>query len=136
MSGFWNIWVWVLTLGTVVACLWLLQAFTQRPKDASKEDTTGHSWDGDLKEYNNPLPRWWLSLFWLTAVFLVVYLLVFPGLGSFAGMGGWTQITQYDAEVGCSREALRQRLRGVRWHRRPRTSRATRTPCASAATFF
>lgn len=99
MSGFWNIWVWVLTIGNVIGCMWLLQAFTQRRKDAQKEDTTGHSWDGDLKEYNNPLPRWWLTLFWLTAVFMIVYLLIFPGLGGFAGMGGWSQKSQYDAEV-------------------------------------
>ena len=99
MSGFWNIWVWVLTLGNLVACLWLLLRFTRRRKDANKEDTTGHRWDGDLREYNNPLPRWWLSLFWVTAVFMVVYLLLYPGLGNFAGFGGWTQATQYDAEV-------------------------------------
>lgn len=102
MSGFWNIWVWVLTIGNLIGCLWLLQAFTQRRKDPQKEDTTGHSWDGDLKEYNNPLPRWWLSLFWLTAVFMVAYLIIFPGLGGFGGLGGWTQKAQYEAEVAAA----------------------------------
>ncbi len=101
MSRFWNMWVWALTLSNLVACLWLLQAFTRRGKDKGQgqDDTTGHRWDGDLTEYNNPLPRWWLSLFWVTAVFMVVYLLLYPGLGNFAGFGRWTQTSQYDTEV-------------------------------------
>ena len=40
--------------------------------------TTGHAWDGDLQEYNNPLPRWWVWTFYLTIVFAVLYWIWFP----------------------------------------------------------
>ncbi len=40
--------------------------------------TTGHAWDGDLQEYNNPLPRWWLWCFYGTVVFSILYWLVYP----------------------------------------------------------
>lgn len=100
MSAFWNVFVWVLTLGTLVGCMWLLQAMTtRRTTPGPVEDTTGHRWDGDLEEFNNPLPRWWLWLFWITAVFMVAYLVWYPGLGTFAGVGGWNQRQQYEAEV-------------------------------------
>jgi cytochrome c oxidase cbb3-type subunit 3 len=56
-------------------------------------------WDEDLQELNNPLPRWWLNMFYITLVFGVVYLALYPGLGTFAGAFGWTQIGQYQKEV-------------------------------------
>jgi cytochrome c oxidase cbb3-type subunit 3 len=101
MSGFWNVWVWVLTLGTLAGCLWLLQSLTTRRKEKQPEDksTTGHVWDGDLVELNNPLPRWWLWLFWITGIYMLVYLVIYPGLGTFAGIGGWSQKSQYEAEM-------------------------------------
>jgi cytochrome c oxidase cbb3-type subunit 3 len=40
--------------------------------------TTGHAWDGDLQEFNNPLPRWWLWSFYATVVFALVYWLLYP----------------------------------------------------------
>ncbi|MEM2885493.1 MAG: cbb3-type cytochrome c oxidase N-terminal domain-containing protein, partial [Thermoproteota archaeon] len=58
-----------------------------------------HVWDEDLQELNNPLPRWWLNMFYITLVFGVVYLVLYPGLGTFAGVFGWTQIGQYQKEV-------------------------------------
>ena len=83
-SGFWNIYVIGLTILSIVGCAWLLVS-TGRIKVASKKDgtaaggtaevgVTGHVWDGDLQEYNNPLPKWWSNLFWITIVFGVVYL--------------------------------------------------------------
>ena len=102
MSGFWNIYVIVLVVLQVVGALWLLLSFTRSPRKAATEDTTGHTWDGDLKEYNNPLPRWWLIVFWLTAVWLVVYLIIYPGFGSFAGLTGWTEAKQYEQEVAAA----------------------------------
>jgi cytochrome c oxidase cbb3-type subunit III len=65
----------------------------------ASDNTTGHVWDGDLREMNNPLPRWWVWLFIITIVFSLVYLALYPGLGTFAGKLGWTQIGQYQAEV-------------------------------------
>ncbi|MCP5139220.1 MAG: cytochrome-c oxidase, cbb3-type subunit III [Chromatiales bacterium] len=104
MSGFWNAWVWVLTLGTLAGCLWLLQALTTKRKEKRPEEksTTGHVWDGDLVELNNPLPRWWLWLFWITGIFMIVYLVIYPGLGNFAGIGGWSQKSQYEAEMAAA----------------------------------
>ncbi|MFZ1624584.1 MAG: cytochrome-c oxidase, cbb3-type subunit III [Gammaproteobacteria bacterium] len=104
MSGFWNAWVWVLTLGTLAGCLWLLQTLTTKRKEKQPENTstTGHVWDGDLVELNNPLPRWWLWLFWITGIYMIGYLVVYPGLGNFAGIGGWTQKSQYENEMAAA----------------------------------
>ena len=49
------------------------------------DKTTGHIWDEDLRELNNPLPRWWLFLFIFTLVFAVGYLVLYPGLGNNKG---------------------------------------------------
>jgi cytochrome c oxidase cbb3-type subunit 3 len=65
----------------------------------ANDNTTGHVWDGDLREMNNPLPRWWVGLFVITILFAVVYLYLYPGLGASTGSAGWTSHGQYDAEV-------------------------------------
>ena len=62
------------------------------------DKTTGHVWDGDLQELNNPLPRWWLMLFIITLVFAVAYLAMYPGLGANKGTLGWTSVGQLEAE--------------------------------------
>src|SRR5690606_37563196 len=61
-------------------------------------ETTGHVWDGDLSEYNKPLPEWWINLFWLTIVFGIAYLVWYPGMGSFDGKGDWSSAKQHDAD--------------------------------------
>jgi cytochrome c oxidase cbb3-type subunit 3 len=40
--------------------------------------TTGHAWDCDLQEFNNPLPRWWLWSFYATALFALIYWILYP----------------------------------------------------------
>lgn len=104
-SEFWNWWVIGLTLLNILACWWLI-AWTAKKKDGETAmgDTTGHSWDGDLQEYNNPLPRWWLWLFHITLVFGLIYIALYPGLGKYAGAWGWTQEQQYDQEIERARE--------------------------------
>ena len=98
-SGFWNIWIIVLTLGNIFACWWLIWwAGKRRTGDVADGDLMGHSWDG-LEEYNNPLPRWWLWMFYLTLIFSLVYLVLYPGLGTFKGILNWTQESQHAAEV-------------------------------------
>ncbi|HVJ73949.1 MAG TPA: cytochrome-c oxidase, cbb3-type subunit III [Casimicrobiaceae bacterium] len=100
-SGFWNVWVIALTVGGIAFCAWLLLATGRGiapPTDGAKPDTTGHVWDGDLAEYNNPLPKWWSNLFWITIVFAVVYLILYPGLGTFKGVLDWSSTGQYDKE--------------------------------------
>jgi cytochrome c oxidase cbb3-type subunit III len=99
MSSFWSGWIILLTVANIIGALWLLWATSRTSPGEIASDTTGHVWDGDLKEYNNPLPRWWLWLFYLTVVFAVVYLVLYPGLGNFKGVLGWSQTGQYDVEV-------------------------------------
>lgn len=99
MSSFWSGWIILLTVANIVGCLWLLWMTSRTSPGEKASDTTGHVWDGDLQEYNNPLPRWWLWLFYLTVVFSVIYLVLYPGLGNFQGVLGWTQTGQYEEEV-------------------------------------
>lgn len=98
MSTGWSAYIIVLTLGNILACLWLLWWTSKRRPDEKAEDTTGHVWDGDLRELNNPLPRWWLILFYLTVFFSLGYLVLYPGLGSYAGTLDWTQEKEFEAE--------------------------------------
>jgi len=98
-SNFWSVYVAGISIISIVACVLLLW-FTSRTKAmASSDNTTGHVWDGDLREMNNPLPRWWVGLFIITIVFAAAYLYLYPGLGSFPGVSGWTSRGQLDAEV-------------------------------------
>ena len=93
-SGFWSVYIAVLTVVSVVACAVFLWTQTVR----TSGDTTGHVWDEDLAEYNNPLPSWWRWLFYLTIAFGLVYLALYPGLGSWKGLLGWSQVTQLEQE--------------------------------------
>lgn len=99
-SEFWNWFIVVPTLVGIVALFILNRWMTTPPsKGADKPKSTGHVWDEDLKELSNPLPRWWLNLFYLTLVFSLGYLVLYPGLGTFAGALGWTQKGEYEREV-------------------------------------
>jgi cytochrome c oxidase cbb3-type subunit 3 len=87
----------VLTVLNTVAAIGLLIWMRKRRGEAGRTtDTTGHVWDGDLREYNNPLPRWWLWLFVLSVLFAVVYVALYPGLGNFRGALGWSQVKQWE----------------------------------------
>lgn len=99
MSSFWNWFIIILTVANIVAAMWLLLWTAKRPAHEDAESDTGHVWDGDLREMNRPLPRWWLGLFVLTVIFAVAYLILYPGLGNFKGVLGWTEIKQYQAQV-------------------------------------
>jgi cytochrome c oxidase cbb3-type subunit 3 len=93
--------VLIVTLANILACVWLLR-WTAKPRTASEKigggADTGHVWDKDLREYNNPLPRWWLWVFYITVAFGLLYLALYPGLGNFGGIKGWTQSGQYQQE--------------------------------------
>jgi cytochrome c oxidase cbb3-type subunit III len=97
-GDFWSIYVAGITLVSVVACGLLLASLSKR-KVASDPDKTGHTWDEDLDELNNPLPRWWIWLFWITIAFGLVYLWLYPGLGSYSGAFRWTSAQEYVDEV-------------------------------------
>ena len=107
LSSFWHWYVIIITIVTILASFWLLQ-WTKGISNRDEEkgtDTTGHVWDEDLVELNNPLPRWWLQLFYATIVFAFIYFILYGGLGNIGGVLGWTQEGQYDAEVQAATEA-------------------------------
>lgn len=98
-NGFWSIYIAGITLVGILACLWLLWG-TSKTRVVQREDnTTGHVWDEDITEMNNPLPRWWAVLFVLTIVFSLGYLVLFPGLGSFQGTLGWSSEQEHAREA-------------------------------------
>ena len=98
-SNFWAIYVSAITVVSIAACALLLWFSGKAKAMTASDNTTGHVWDGDLREMNNPLPRWWVWLFVITILFALVYLALYPGLGNFSGKLGWTEIGQYQAEV-------------------------------------
>ncbi len=108
MSSFWSLWIIILTTVTIVGLVWIL--FANRKGGPREEDTTtGHVYDG-IEEYDNPLPAWWFYGFVLTIVWAVGYLMIFPGLGNFPGLLGWTQVDQHDRDVARAEE----RFQGLR----------------------
>ncbi|WP_395137514.1 cytochrome-c oxidase, cbb3-type subunit III [Schlegelella aquatica] len=114
-SNGWSVFIAVVTVVSIAACL-LLLIVASKHKVVAGDNTTGHVWDGDLRELNNPLPRWWMGLFVLTIVFAAAYLVFYPGLGSYQGKLGWSQATQYQAEMEKARaqiEPLYARFEGM-----------------------
>ena len=101
----WSIFVAAVTVVSLLACLALL-IIASRRRVMAADNTTGHVWDEDLRELNNPLPRWWLYLFVLTVVFAAVYLALYPGLGSFDGGLKWSSTGQYSTEQERARATM------------------------------
>ena len=97
VSSGWGIYISVITVVSVLACAVFL--WTQSSAKINPGKTTGHEWDEDLAEYNNPLPSWWRWLFYLTIVFGLVYLALYPGLGTNKGALAWSARGQYDQET-------------------------------------
>jgi cytochrome c oxidase cbb3-type subunit 3 len=104
-SSGWSIYVAAATLIGLAGCLWLLFVASRRTAMA-EDNSTGHVFDEDLVEMNNPLPRWWMVLFILTVVFGIAYLLLYPGLGSARGQLGWTSRAEYESEQAAARTAM------------------------------
>ena len=102
-SGFWNWYIALITLLSIAGCailLWSQSTHKARlGADGKPEATTGHVWDEDLTELNTPMPRWWMGLFYLTIVFALAYLVLYPGLGTYAGQLGWQSGGEYKAEL-------------------------------------
>lgn len=109
MSIFWNFWIIGLTLACLALVFWVLMANRKvavSDDEEAENRTTGHVYDG-IEEYDNPLPRWWFKLFIGTMIFGGIYLLLYPGLGSFKGILGWTSVGElkHDQEVGYAKVA-------------------------------
>jgi cytochrome c oxidase cbb3-type subunit III len=98
MSSAWSWYVIALVALNILGCVWLLWWTGKRwPGDPAPEQTS-HYWDGDITEYNKPMPRWWIGLFYLTIIFSLGYLAWYPGLGSWSGTVGWTSAREHDAD--------------------------------------
>ena len=106
VSNGWSLFVAAATVLGLALCLALL-IIASRRKVMAADNSTGHVWDEDIRELNNPLPRWWMVLFVLTVVFSALYLALYPGLGGYAGRLGWSSTGQFDAEQAKAREAMR-----------------------------
>ncbi len=105
MPAFWH---WFIAIGTVVFviwCVWLVSwSAKQGPQNVGDDEVVGHKWDGDLEEWNNPAPKWWLYLYFITIVWGIGYLVAFPGLGGFDGVLSWSSSGQYDNEMAAAAE--------------------------------
>jgi cytochrome c oxidase cbb3-type subunit 3 len=100
VTTFWSGYIILIVVINIVGVVWIL--FANKGSGQSQEageDTTGHTWDGDLAEYNNPLPRWWFGMFVITVVFGIAYFVIYPGFGSNAGVFGWTSAKETAADL-------------------------------------
>ncbi|WP_396616595.1 cytochrome-c oxidase, cbb3-type subunit III [Lysobacter soli] len=98
MTTGWSIYVIAIVAINILGCVWLIWwTGKRRPGDPAPTDTS-HVWDGNLTEYNKPMPRWWVNLFYITIVFAIVYLVWYPGLGAFAGVAKWTSAREQAAD--------------------------------------
>lgn len=107
VSGFWPIFITAISLGGIFGCVYLLWfASKVKVNSAEGDNTSGHVWDEDLREMNNPMPMWWVGLFIITVIFGLSYLFLFPGLGTYGGKLGWTGVKQYESEVAKTNEKI------------------------------
>jgi len=98
-SSFWPIFISAIVIGGIVFCLAVLFLTSTSHDPAHTGESTGHVYDEDILEMNNPMPRWWMWMFIITCTFGVGYLFLYPGLGTYGGKLGWTQLKQYEQEV-------------------------------------
>ena len=102
-NSFWSFYIALLTLLGIAGCAILLwaqsKAKVELGPDGKTPATTGHSWDENLQELNTPMPRWWMWLFYITIVFGLAYLFLYPGLGTYAGKLGWRSTGAYEEEL-------------------------------------
>ncbi len=106
-SSSWSWFILIATLVSIAACLVGLFLVMGKKVQPSPDNTTGHVWDGDLKESNNPLPLWWVGLYILTVIFGVGYLYLYPGLGSYVGSSAWSSEGRYNQEVDAGQKSMK-----------------------------
>ena len=114
MSAFWHWFVVIIVVAFTAFMVYLFiatgKAKVPSQKGTSGEETTGHVWDDDLEELNNPMPRWWLWLFYGTVIFSVIYLVLYPGLGRYDGALGWSSEGQYEQQMARASTAFNERF--------------------------
>jgi len=100
VNSFWHWFVMIPPLLGIFGMFLLIRWMSgDRPKPNEQVKTMGHVWDETLEEFNNPLPMWWLWMFYLTMIFAIIYLVLYPGLGSFAGVLKWNEVKQWQEEM-------------------------------------
>ena len=102
----WSIYIITLVLINVLGCIWLLWSNSKRRPGDPAPDQTSHVWDGDLTEYNKPMPKWWINLFWITIVFGAGYLVYYPGFGAFPGVAKWTSVGALEKDQAAENKKL------------------------------
>mgnify|MGYP001183573837 CR=1 FL=1 len=98
MNNFWGVWVTVIVVLNLIGYYLLLIGNSRLSEEESKQETTGHTFDG-IVERNEPLPRWWYYMYIGTLVFAAGYLILYPGLGRYTGLLGWSSDKQWEQEV-------------------------------------
>lgn len=110
LSGSWSYFIAIIALAGIAFCVWLL--FTQRRwlgHEVKESENTGHVWDGNLTELNNPVPRWWTVFYLALCIFGLGYLVLYPGLGSFEGVLNYSTAES----VKQDREAFNRQIQPV-----------------------
>lgn len=104
-SDFWTWFISLITIISIIGLFWLVIKCSTRPADEDADvETTGHIWDEDIVELNTPLPKWWFYMFVGSLIWGCVYLFLYPGLGSYQGLLGWSQTKQFDEEMQAAEE--------------------------------
>ncbi len=103
VSGFWNAYVMVLVFLSIAFCVFVLIS-NNKARTSGPVGLHDHIWDETLQEYNNPLPRWWMYMFWITIIFAISYLAMYPGFGNNQGKLGWSSGGQWEAEQKAAAE--------------------------------
>ncbi|NTS77307.1 cytochrome-c oxidase, cbb3-type subunit III [Catenovulum sp. SM1970] len=107
MSTFWSLWVIVITTITLVFVFWTLWTNSKNYTGIEEGESMGHEFDG-IEELNNPLPKWWTIMYWITGVWGVLYLILYPGMGNYEGVLGWKSSNQDIRSIADSKEATEQ----------------------------
>ncbi len=89
-TGFWSGWIMVVTLVSLAAVAWLTYSL-YFSADAEEKPEVEPVWDNDLREGSKAPPMWWFWLLFAALIFTLVYLMLYPGLGSFTGFLNWSQ---------------------------------------------
>ena len=105
MTTFWTIWISIITLGSIAGSYMLLRWCLSNKTGVKEGESMGHEFDG-IVELNNQLPRWWTILFYITIVWGLAYLALYPGLGAFKGFLGWQSSNQTILSLEESEQAL------------------------------
>ena len=99
VSDFWHYYIAALTIGGILFSLYVLRSQTTAKLAAGQQaELMAPTWDGDLQELNNPLPRWWMWMFYGLTFFGIIYLVLYPGMGKFEGIWNWSSAKAYQEE--------------------------------------